>query len=526
MFGFLGSDAPSMPAAGDVAKENELLRRENAKLKAALGKSPSSAKPFFGSSAPSPPPRPAAPLPSRSPPKAPGPSSSPQKPSPSKPSSSKTKSATSGDEAPEDFVIVVGDILEVCGLEQHADYNGREARVAGHDPLKGTWHVLIDGTTKKVALRSENLKPGKNYKAPGDPLLQGAANRRAQKTVRSKTARMGGDGSNLEATRQSGALVGLHSSASAGQVKRRHMQTARGSGGGGRKLTKEEREAALARLYAHKQSWPAISKFETPEKAPEVDPFDPYSSQLGTDGKQKAIDDRPPFVVPIGRRRKLMAAKSQRAQSGEEEAVRPERIQPRTYRGSPTTMTALNRTAWKGKTTSPSGKGHPDRDRRNEVRNADMHTNINYYATMRDMHHSCSSTDASYTAPDNDRKMKEASFLTSQAWFESLRHYPSGPNAIDSEAAYSGLTHGPEVPSEHLETDVRTRLGIAAADPDWQHWQLQEAWAPDKPDVARRVVELRSKLRGVSTDDPTIAAAGDPSGPDLWDRTSKSMRPI
>ena len=122
--------------------------------------------------------------------------------------------------------------------------------------------------------------------------------------------------------------------------------------------------------------------------------------------------------------------------------------------------------------------------------------------------------------------MKEASFLTSQAWFESLRHYPSGPNAIDSEAAYSGLTHGPEVPSEHLETDVRTRLGIAAADPDWQHWQLQEAWAPDKPDVARRVVELRSKLRGVSTDDPTIAAAGDPSGPDLWDRTSKSMRPI
>ena len=51
-----------------------------------------------------------------------------------------------------------------------------------------------------------------------------------------------------------------------------------------------------------------------------------------------------------------------------------------------------------------------------------------------------------------------ASWLTwSQAWFESLRHYPSGANAIDCEAAYSGLTHGGGVgtPSEHLETDVR-----------------------------------------------------------------------
>ena len=37
-----------------------------------------------------------------------------------------------------------------------------------------------------------------------------------------------------------------------------------------------------------------------------------------------------------------------------------------------------------------------------------MHTNINYYATTRDMMHADSKTDASYTAPDNDRKVCSA----------------------------------------------------------------------------------------------------------------------
>jgi len=179
-------------------------------------------------------------------------------------------------------------------------------------------------------------------------------------------------------------------------------------------------------------------------------------------------------------------------------------------------MTALNRANRRGMTTSPSGRGHPDQDRRNDVRRADMHTNINYYATARHATAMSNTGDNYYTAPDNDRKMKEASWLTSQAWFESLRHYPSGANAIDSEAAYSGLTHGGEVPSEHLETDVRTRLGIAAADPDWRPNQLQEAWAPERPGMANRVVQLRSRLRGVATDDPTIAPAGDAHGPDLY----------
>jgi hypothetical protein len=80
-------------------------------------------------------------------------------------------------------------------------------------------------------------------------------------------------------------------------------------------------------------------------------------------------------------------------------------------------------------------------------------------------------------APDNDRKMKEASWLTGQAFIESLRYYPNGQTALDghdSEATYSGCTHSArQVMSEHIETDVRVRLGIAPADQDWREDQVR-----------------------------------------------------
>ena len=233
-------------------------------------------------------------------------------------------------------------------------------------------------------------------------------------------------------------------------------------------------------------------------------------SQLTEEGKPIPVEARPAFVVPHGKRR------NRKAPARTERVYKTDRAKPSTYRGSPTTHTALNRSSWKGRTASPTGRSHPDRDRRNDVRKADMHASINYFATTRVAGSGSATTDGSYMAPDNDQKMKEASFVNSQAWFESLRHYPKGANAIDSEAAYSGWTHGGDVPTEHLETDVRTRLGIAAADPDWQPWQLQEAWAPEKPDYARRVRDLRARLRGVPVDDPSIAPAGDANGPDLW----------
>ena len=157
--------------------------------------------------------------------------------------------------------------------------------------------------------------------------------------------------------------------------------------------------------------------------------------------------------------------------------------------------------------------------RRNDLRSADMHTNINYYATSRVPNRASATGDATYTAPDNDRKNKEASWLASQAWFEGLRHYPQGPDAMDSEAAYSGLTHGGSedaMPTEHLETDLRTRLGIAVADPDWRPAQLQEAWAPENPSSRSVSQNLRASSevyqQTITTWRPLAITTGPTSG--------------
>jgi len=133
-------------------------------------------------------------------------------------------------------------------------------------------------------------------------------------------------------------------------------------------------------------------------------------------------------------------------------------------------------------TGSPSGKMHANLERRNDLRNADMFSNINYFATARQPFVAQTSGDAVYSAPDNDRRMKEASWISSQAWFESLRYYPKGEEAVkndDCEATFNGNTHGSTVPSEHLENDVRNRVGLAPADPAWMPHQLQEQWAPE-----------------------------------------------
>jgi len=53
-------------------------------------------------------------------------------------------------------------------------------------------------------------------------------------------------------------------------------------------------------------------------------------------------------------------------------------------------------------------------------------------------------------------------------------------------------------------------------EPDWKPMHLQEAWAPETPGMAEKLLKLRSKLRGVALDDPSIQPAGDPNGPDLY----------
>ena len=139
-----------------------------------------------------------------------------------------------------------------------------------------------------------------------------------------------------------------------------------------------------------------------------------------------------------------------------------------------------------------------------------MLTNINYYATTRlDASRpqsrgpvTASTGDPVYVAPDNDRKMKEASWISSQAWFESLRYYPKGEEAVingDSEATFSGHTHGSRVPTEHIQNDVRNRVGIAVADPDWMPSQLPEPWAPD--------MELRLRQLRVARKPPAALQA-------------------
>jgi hypothetical protein len=125
----------------------------------------------------------------------------------------------------------------------------------------------------------------------------------------------------------------------------------------------------------------------------------------------------------------------------------------------------------------------------------------------------------SYAAPDNDRMTKESGWLTTQAWFEGLRHYPKGTEAIDSEKAYSGLTHagGKDQPTEHLQTDLRARLGLAKADPEWRPSQLQESWAPESPALAKRLNRLANRLRAPPVDSADEAARGENfTGPDLW----------
>lgn len=134
---------------------------------------------------------------------------------------------------------------------------------------------------------------------------------------------------------------------------------------------------------------------------------------------------------------------------------------------------------YRSSTSSPTGRFHPDRVRRLNLRGADPHCNIDYYAPN--------------GAPDNDRKMKEASFLSGQAFNESLRYYPRGESCNvdrdelawterethDSEPTYSGrpTTRATVHSTESIESDVRMRLGIAAPEPDWRPTQLHTPWS-------------------------------------------------
>ena len=67
-----------------------------------------------------------------------------------------------------------------------------------------------------------------------------------------------------------------------------------------------------------------------------------------------------------------------------------------TPRGTKTTYAIQAKQSWEGRTTSPTGRAHPNRDRRNDVRNADLHHSINFFATSRVMNKVAGTGDAVY----------------------------------------------------------------------------------------------------------------------------------
>ena len=159
-----------------------------------------------------------------------------------------------------------------------------------------------------------------------------------------------------------------------------------------------------------------------------------------------------------------------------------------TRRSRPSNYTA--RVSSHTQTHSPSGRYHPDATRRREIRQCDITANIDYYAP--------------HGAPDNDRKMKEASWLTSQAFVESLRVYPdAGPRSPiqlpGEEIAFSGNTSSARrLHKDHVETAIRRRLNIAPADADWLPDQLPKEWPDRMPEGTWRAVGNGLSLLGSS----------------------------
>ena len=158
---------------------------------------------------------------------------------------------------------------------------------------------------------------------------------------------------------------------------------------------------------------------------------------------------------------------------------------------------------------SPTGRFHPDRNERIMRRQLDPHSNINYYATNRQ--------GGRYGAPDNDQKLGTGALLASQAFFESLRHglnpdTPSprgaGWSTFRGQTSTRGMWQGTTSPGrtsrssrdkvEHIEDDVRTRLGIEPARADWTEKQLHAQWAEVNAPVERHMERHLEKMAALA----------------------------
>ena len=145
-------------------------------------------------------------------------------------------------------------------------------------------------------------------------------------------------------------------------------------------------------------------------------------------------------------------------------------------------------------TSSATGRYHPAPDKRAALHHADPFANIGYMAP--------------HGAPDNDGKLKEAWFLPSQAFIESLREYdehqPKGIGRYDGNA---GSRH-----RRPIEANVRMRLGLPLHVSDWRPSQLPVDWVTPAPQAVHAADASGSaRLRNTAGTSDTTRGASDPA---------------
>ena len=240
-------------------------------------------------------------------------------------------------------VIIIGDLCKVVGLAQRDDLNGKQARVLQHDPLRDVWHVIIEGHSKKMAIR---VRPQPSKHSPSTRLHY---RRTFTQTTRRPPRVTAASRDGMLAPALSPSLGALPSARAqsvnlkphvpeAGTVPsaamRRTQRTARAGGHdpsrssspaspaakptrpakSHRKLSPEEREAAVRRLCAPVAGRPAREKAvrsppkgRSTERSPRAEATE-SPPRLG--GLPLPIEARAEFVVPRGRQAGATASPS------------------------------------------------------------------------------------------------------------------------------------------------------------------------------------------------------------------------
>ena len=151
-------------------------------------------------------------------------------------------------------------------------------------------------------------------------------------------------------------------------------------------------------------------------------------------------------------------------------------------------------------TASPTGRHHPVRSRRAELRFLDPHNSVDHL------------TQFGGSGREQAPLWKSPGFLTAQAFAETLRSYDD--EALDGVGYFDGNTMNAGTRSSvtPLEHDVRLRMGLAEPRMAWQPHQLQIAWT----DATRR------PLAGGGASPPPRANAIGRTSKDLSDLFSRS----